>query len=116
MWIFKPENAWKSLHLGADLRIPPIYKFIMTYVTPLYIMGILIAWAIQDAIPILRLERTTPENAPFIMISRLIMLAFIIGFLVLIRMAWKRNGYKDREGFVEVEENLPSATTKGVAA
>ena len=116
MWIFKPENAWKSLHLGADLRIPTIYKFIMTYVTPLYIIGILVAWGIQDAIPILRLERTTPENAPFIMISRLIMLAFVVGFLVLIRMAWKRNGYKDSEGLAEVEENLPSATAKEVAA
>jgi SNF family Na+-dependent transporter len=28
MWIFKPENAWRSIHLGADIRIPGIYKFI----------------------------------------------------------------------------------------
>jgi SNF family Na+-dependent transporter len=115
MWIFKPENAWRSLHLGADLRIPTIYKFIMTYVTPLYIIGILLAWGIQDAIPILRLERTTPENAPYIMASRLIMLAFVIGFLVLIRMAWKRNGYRDADGLAEVEANLPMGATKEAA-
>ena len=103
VWIFKPENAWASIHEGADMRIPRIFKFVMTYVTPIYLLAIMIAWGIQDAIPILTMERVAEENQSYIMISRLVMVGFIVGFIILIRMAWKRNRYDDRKGFVEVE-------------
>ena len=110
MWIFKPENAWRSLHQGADMKIPQIFKFIMTYVTPAYLGVILIYWLWQDAIPILFLEKTpgggtvTPGTEIYVHASRLIILAFVVFFLFMIRLAWKRNGYVDREGFVEVED------------
>jgi hypothetical protein len=42
---------------------------------------------------------------PFITISRGILVLMIIGFLFAIRMAWKRNGYDDRKGFVEIPSN-----------
>ena len=103
IWIFKPERAWASIHEGADIRIPRIFKFIMTYVTPIYLLAIMVTWAMEDALPILQMEGVSEENRPYILISRLIMLAFIVGFLILIRMAWKRNRYDDRAGFVEVE-------------
>ncbi len=109
MWVFKPENAWASLHQGSDIRIPAIFKFIMTYVTPAYLMIILVWWGLQDALPILTLERTAgggvvaPESVMYVHASRAIMLAFVVGFAILIRMAWSRNKYDDRKGFVEVE-------------
>ena len=109
MWVFKPENAWRSLHQGADVRIPGIFKFIMTYVTPLYLGVILISWAYQQAIPILTLQTSAgggpvvPGTEMYVHASRLIIVGFIVFFLVMIRIAWKRNGYKDSEGFVEVE-------------
>src|SRR5690606_17249038 len=58
MWVFKPENAWRSIHQGADIRIPSIFKFVMTWITPAYLMVIRGWWGIADAIPILRLERS----------------------------------------------------------
>ncbi|HEX5580412.1 MAG TPA: hypothetical protein VFX39_02475, partial [Gemmatimonadaceae bacterium] len=112
MWVFRPENAWRSLHMGADIRIPRIYKFIMTYVTPLYLGVVLVAWAWQDALPILTLRKSPIGGAVpagsewFVHMARLIIVAIIAFFLVMIRMAWKRNGYVDSEGFVEVEDTL----------
>ena len=99
MWIFKPENAWRSLHQGADIRIPSIFKFIMTYITPIYISIILLTWGWQDAIPSLTMERVPDEAKPFVLASRAVMIGFFVIFLILIRMAWKRNRYVDREGF-----------------
>ncbi len=60
MWVFKPDNAWRSLHEGADIRIPGIFKFIMTYVTPVYLLVILGWWTVTEALPILRLEGVFP--------------------------------------------------------
>ena len=107
MWVFKPENAWRSLHQGADMRIPPIFKFIMTYVTPLYLGAVLGYWLIQDAVPILRLERAAPGTEWYVQASRLLIVAIAVFFAVMVRMAWKRNGYDDRAGF-ELVEGTPS--------
>ncbi|MDQ3555614.1 MAG: sodium-dependent transporter [Gemmatimonadota bacterium] len=111
MWIFKPENAWASLHMGADIRIPTIFKFVMTFVTPLYLGIVLVWWAITEAIPILTLSGgasaggpITPGTEIYVHLSRLIIVGFIVFFLVMIRIAWKRNRYDDRVGFVEVED------------
>jgi SNF family Na+-dependent transporter len=118
MWMFKPENAWRSLHLGADMRIPRIFKFVMTYITPAYLLAILVWWGVTDALPILRLTKDpngnpyAAESMLYVHASRAIMLAFVIGFVVLVRLAWKRNRYAERDGFIEVEDT-PMA---GVAA
>jgi neurotransmitter:Na+ symporter, NSS family len=116
MWVFKPENAWKSIHEGADIRIPGIFKFIMTYVTPIYLFIILGWWGWTDAIPIIMNTESpggppiTPESWPYVQLSRGIMLLFTVAFLVLIRMAWKRNGYDDYKGFVEVDQTPEGPT------
>ena len=110
MWVFKPENAWRSLHMGADIRIPAIFKFIMTYVTPLYLLVILLVWGYQDALPILTLQKSpaggqVPAGTEmYVHASRLIILAIVTFFLVMIRIAWKRNGYDDRAEFPLVED------------
>ena len=104
VWIFKPENAWRSIHQGADMRIPRIFKFVMTYVTPLYLITVLVVWAVQQGVPILTMEGVPSESVPWVLLSRLVIVGFIVAFMVLIRIAWKRNAYDDRKGFVEVED------------
>lgn len=116
IWIFKPDNAWKSIHMGADIQIPKIFKFIMTYVTPLYLFIILTWWGKDEALPILLNQRSagssnpvTDVDMPFITISRGILVAMIVVFLFFIRAAWKKNKYDDRAGFVEIPTNRAEA-------
>ncbi|HYE57753.1 MAG TPA: hypothetical protein VD948_04575, partial [Rhodothermales bacterium] len=110
MWVFKPENAWRSLHEGADIRLGGIWKFVMTYVTPIYLLVLFSWWAIQDAWPILTMRAgagggvPTEENIPFIVASRLVMVSIFVVGVILVRIAWKRNRYDDRAGFREVDE------------
>ncbi len=117
MWVFRPENAWRSIHEGADITIPRIFKFVMTYVTPLYLLVILGWWAVEDAVPILLNERTAgggapvAENAPYVLLSRLLLIGFLVVSATLVRIAWKRNAYDDRRGFdtAEEQQTLPEA-------
>ncbi|HYE59186.1 MAG TPA: hypothetical protein VD948_11800, partial [Rhodothermales bacterium] len=110
MWVFKPENAWRSLHEGADIRLGGVWKFVMTYVTPVYLLVLFSWWAIQDAWPILTMRAgagggvPTEENIPFIVASRLVMVSIFVIGVILVRIAWKRNRYDDRAGFREVDE------------
>ncbi len=111
MWIFKPSKAWESMHQGADIRIPQIFKFVMTFVTPLYLLFILGWWGWVDAIPILLNEKSAgggvldPANTPYITFARAVIVLFAITAVVLIKMAWVRNKYDDRKGFVEVDRS-----------
>lgn len=109
VWVFKPENAWRSIHQGADIRIPRVFKFVMTFVTPVYLLFILAWWGWLDALPILRMERAAPGTEPYVIASRLVIVLFAVVFAVLVRVAWKRNGYDDRAGFVEVEDTAAGA-------
>lgn len=34
-WIFGIKNGWREINLGADMKVPDIYKFIIKYITPL---------------------------------------------------------------------------------
>jgi SNF family Na+-dependent transporter len=115
MWIFKPENAWKSIHEGADIQIPGIFKFIMTYLTPLFLMVILLWWGKEEALPILLNLRSagggapvTPEALPYVTAARLVMIGFVISFVVLVRIAWSRNKYDDRKGFTAIDPTSSS--------
>ncbi|HLV27319.1 MAG TPA: hypothetical protein VKZ41_13510, partial [Gemmatimonadales bacterium] len=95
--------------------------FVMTYITPLYLVVILLAWGIQDAIPILTLQRSaggsevTADAVRYIHLSRALLLFIIVSLAVMVRVAWKRNGYDDRKGFVEVA-GTPAGTPPAPAA
>ena len=40
VWIFRPERAWASLHQGADIRIPRVFKFVIRWVSPAFLTAI----------------------------------------------------------------------------
>lgn len=115
VWVFRPDNAWRSIHEGADIRIVPVYKFIMTYVTPLYLVVLLLWWGVQDALPLLLLDGVPPERVPYVIVSRLVLVAFGVVALVLVRWAWRRNGYDDRVGFPLVGRHEPELPPESVA-
>ena len=112
MWVFTPDTAWDSIHQGADIRIPGIYKFIMTYLTPLFLIIILGWWGVTEAWPILTLagNKSAGGDIPagmeiWVQVSRLLLVAFAVFFIVMVRIAWKKNGYNDRVGFDEVNSD-----------
>jgi hypothetical protein len=37
-WVFGIDKGWDELHQGADIRIPSIYKFIIKYITPTFLL------------------------------------------------------------------------------
>ena len=47
-WIFGIEKGFKEAHYGAQMRIPWIYKFIMKYVTPVYLLVVFGAFCVQN--------------------------------------------------------------------
>jgi len=90
VWIFGIEKAWDEIHKGADMAVPKIYKFVIKYITPLFLFFILGMWFWQEWLPIILMKNVSLENRIYILGTRLglILIFFILSLLV--KIAWRR--------------------------
>jgi NSS family neurotransmitter:Na+ symporter len=47
-WVFGINRGWDEAHEGAQMRIPGFYKFVMRFVSPLYLLAVFAAFAYQN--------------------------------------------------------------------
>lgn len=88
MWVFGADKAWKEMNDGGDIKIPRIFYYIMKYITPLILTGIMIWWFVQNALPTLLLKNVTPKNVPYIWGARILMIVLFGGIIWLVNKAW----------------------------
>ncbi len=89
-WIFGMDKAWDEIHKGADLRIPKIYKLIIKYITPLFLITILGFWLGQEGIPTIMMKNVNPANKSTVLGIRLMLLMIFLGLAAAVRYAWKQ--------------------------
>ncbi|KPK98093.1 MAG: sodium:calcium symporter [Omnitrophica WOR_2 bacterium SM23_72] len=89
-WVFGMEKAWDEIHRGADMQVPKIYKFVIKYITPLFLFTILGMWLWQEWLPIIFMKNVSSANRPFILGTRLGLLGIFLTLGVLIRIAWRK--------------------------
>jgi SNF family Na+-dependent transporter len=90
IWIFGMDKAWEEMHRGAELKIPGFYRFIMKYVTPAFLIFVLGFWFIQQAWPTIMMQGVAPQNLPFVLGTRIGLVALFILIAVLVRIAYYR--------------------------
>lgn len=49
-WIFGIDRGWAELNKGADLRLPGFYKYVIKYVTPLFILVVLVGAMVNPSV------------------------------------------------------------------
>jgi len=96
VWIFGPDNAWKEISAGADIKIPRIFYPIMKYVTPIYLAVLLAVWFFQDGMNVLLMKGVPPENYPYIWFARFMLIGMLLAACILVRIAWQRKHYIQR--------------------
>ena len=89
-WVFGMENAWKEIHHGADMQVPRIYKFIIKYVTPVFLLVILGFWFYQEGIPTIMMRGVSGGDMPFIMGTRILLILLFAVLAILVKIAWRR--------------------------
>jgi len=89
-WVFGIERSWADMHQGADLRVPRIFKFILKYVTPLYILVLLVTWTWQEAVGQLLMDGKPAADKPYLWGARVLMAAFAGITFWMIHKAWRR--------------------------
>jgi SNF family Na+-dependent transporter len=89
-WVFGMDKAWSELHSGSDIRIPRVYRFIIKYITPLFLVLILGFWFVQEGWPTLLLEKTPAENVPYVIGTRVLLIDLFAALAFLVWLAWRR--------------------------
>ena len=93
-WVFGMEKAWDEIHKGADMRVPGIYKFIIKYITPLFLFFILGMWFWQEWLPIIFMKNVSSLNRIFILGTRIGLLSIFLLLAILVKIAWRRKRIK----------------------
>jgi neurotransmitter:Na+ symporter, NSS family len=89
-WVFGMNNAWEEIHKGADMKIPRIYKFIIKYITPSFLIFILTMWAVQEWAPVISMKNVAEADKPYVLGTRIGLIAFFALLALLVKIAWRR--------------------------
>jgi neurotransmitter:Na+ symporter, NSS family len=89
-WVFGMNRAWDEIHCGAELRVPKIYKFIIKYITPLFLLIILGSWLVQDGLPTILMHNVPKENRTVVMVLRIMLAVIFTGISLAVWAAWRK--------------------------
>ncbi len=89
-WVLGIDKGWDELHQGAALKVPKFYKFIIKYVTPLFLLTILSVWVWQEWLPTILMKNVPPENFGYVLGTRLGLVAMFVLLCAAVNIAWKR--------------------------
>jgi hypothetical protein len=88
-WVFGIDRGWAEIMKGADIRVHPIFRFLLAWVTPLLMIAIFLAWTWVNAPDVLLMRDVAAVDRPFVLGARLFLLAALAFLLYLIRRAWR---------------------------
>jgi len=95
-WVFGIKKGWEEMHKGADIRIPGAFKFIMKYITPVYLLVILGVWTYQDAVGKFLMKGEPVERHPYLWAARVLFAAIIVVVCLMVHKAWKKKEAAER--------------------
>jgi len=102
-WIFGMNKGWEEMHLGAELKVPRIFYYIMKFVTPVFTIGLVTWWCYDSLYDRIFMTGVMPASRPYLWLARLMMLG-MAGFLIWgVRHAWRTHPkfFEDTEQVVE---------------
>ena len=86
LFLFTKLPSWKEITTGADIRVPGIFKFIIKYVSPIFLIVVFVG-----AIPSI-MENATKETSAYGLAARFLLIGLFIFIAVLVYIAKKRQG------------------------
>jgi len=97
-WVFGMDRAWEEIHHGADIAVPRIYKFIIKYITPVFLLVILGFWFYQEGLPTIMLKGVSEADKPFVLWTRLGLLGLFVVLAILVKIAWRKRAREAQKG------------------
>jgi SNF family Na+-dependent transporter len=97
-WIFGVKKGWEQMHLGADLKVPRVFKFVLKYVTPVYMLVVLGAWTYQEAIAKFLMKGEEKSRHPYLWGARAMFVGLILLTVLMVWLAWRKKKSRPQAG------------------
>ncbi|WP_457622621.1 sodium-dependent transporter [Persephonella sp.] len=81
---YSPEYAWEELNRYADIRIPRVFYYILSYIAPIFLVVILLWWLVTT-LP----AKFIPDHINGWIARLFILFVFILG-VVLVKKSWEK--------------------------
>ena len=85
-WIFGIDLGWAEIHEGAQIQIPTVFRFVMKYVSPLYLLIVLGAFCVTNLPSSLR----QIAQQPMAQLALALVAAVMVILMVCVRFGEKR--------------------------
>ncbi len=105
-WVLGVDKGWKELNRGGDIRIPKVFKFILKYITPSYLIILLVLWFVLEGWDFITLKNLQEQqvdfmwwkvsNRGFITSIRIFFVVILAAINFMIFRAWKKNQLDDK--------------------
>jgi SNF family Na+-dependent transporter len=98
-WVFGLDRGWASAHEGARMRIPGVFRFVMKYVAPAYLIVVFVGFCVQNLPDSLR----AIGRSPAAQLALLLIMTVGAGLLAIVRVGearWRREG-------LDLDDNAP---------
>ena len=96
-WVFGMDKAWTELHVGGDITIPRVYRFIIKYITPVFLLVILAFWFFQEWIPVIMMKNVSESNRPFVIGTRIVLVGLFLFLAAMVYIVWQRKKIKETQ-------------------
>ncbi|MBN2754717.1 MAG: sodium-dependent transporter [Candidatus Goldbacteria bacterium] len=96
-WVFGIDKAWEEIHKGAQMRISKIYKWVIKYITPSFLIVILVMWFVQDGWPVITMKNTPEADKVYVLWTRIGLVALFAALCLMVKLAWKKRREEGKE-------------------
>lgn len=114
-WVFGIDKGWDELNSGSHIRLPNLFKFVLKYITPVYLIIVLFAWIFTEGWGFITLNEISQnqcteflgfsmKKVTFIASFRILLLLFLLGVNVVIYYAWKKNNLDRKKEISEIKQ------------
>jgi NSS family neurotransmitter:Na+ symporter len=83
-WVFGMNKGWKEINEGGDIKVPVFYRFVIQYVTPLFLLFVFVG-----SLPELA-KKISDFSNPYIVGARLLLLGIFLGVSALVYIAYQK--------------------------
>ncbi len=97
VWLFGPKNAWQEITRGADMRVPRIFFYILKYVTPMFLIGLLGVWLYKTGFEVILMKNVKPENMAYVAGVRVMLCLMLVGLVIGVKYSFAHHRLKARE-------------------
>jgi NSS family neurotransmitter:Na+ symporter len=93
------RKGFEEMHRGADMNVPKLYRVIIRYITPAYLIAILAVWGYQEWISVVFMKNISdPMQFRFVLITRILLLVLFGALIVFIAKAGRRGRFPALKG------------------